>query len=211
MLTPQERQQQFKMRSEMLAEIVRDPDLDLSDGVSAVRAIAPGADATAMLDVRERLEKLEADMPKIKQGFRGPEMPSSQEIRKFNAYFEATTDPLSVFDDFASGTLDYDKAQRAWEVYPGLQLAAQMAVQDILFTQMDDGQRAAMPEQLLSQLDMLLGLEGGLQPTVAPEFVKTVTMVAQTAASKQKPSAKKPLELPTSEPTPMSRIAGHRR
>jgi hypothetical protein len=208
LLTPQEKQQQFKMRSEQLAAIVRDPDTDISEGLSAIHAIAPGLDSLAAQDFREIVERLEQEAPKMKMGFRGPEMPSRQDVQRFHALFEGVTDPLSVFDDFVSGAVDYDKVQAAWRYYPGLKMVSQMALQDIFYSQMGDAERAQIPESMLSQLDHLFGMEGALQPTLAASFVQTVDAVAAQAASKQKPSAKKPLELPAQEPSFTQRLSG---
>lgn len=208
LLTPQERQQQFKMRSELLASVVSDPETDIADGLAAIHQIAPGLDSLAALDLREKLENLDREAPKMKLGFRGPEMPSRQDIETFHALFEATTDPLSVFDDFASGNVNYTKVEYAWRQYPGLKLAAQMGLQDVLYTQLEQEQRAVMPENILTQLDNLFGLDGSLQPTRSADFVRTVDAVAAQAASKQKPNAKKPLELPAQEPSFTQRISG---
>ena len=86
-----------------------------------------------------------------------------------------------------------------------------MGLMDILYEQMGEEGRAGMPEQMLTQLDLLFGMNGALQPTISPGFVASIDQISQQMAKQQKPPGRKPLELPTSEPTAVQRIAGNRR
>lgn len=215
LLTPQEKQQQYRMRAEALSQITRDTDGEgIADGLAAIHAIAPGLSSAAANDFAEKLGNLERDMPRPQKSFRGAmfESLSSQDTTKAAAMWEATVDPLSVFEDFAAGTVNYDKIEYAWKQYPGLKLAAQAGLSDILDEQMDDEGRAGISESLLTQLDMLFAMDGQLQPTIAPDFVRTVDQVHADFAKQQQQHAKRgPLDLPTSRLTPVQRIAGQRR
>ena len=163
--------------------------------------------------MQEKLTRLAEEIPRPTRDFRGKafESMSSSDVRKGIAMWEATVDPLSVFDDFSAGTLDYEKVQYAWKQYPGLKQAAQMGLMDILYEQASEDDRAGMPEAMLTQLDSLFDMKGALQPTRSPTFIAAIDQLAQQQAKQQKPPGRKPLELPTAEPTAMQRVAGQRR
>jgi len=116
-------------------------------------------------------------------------------------------EPLSVFQDFARGAVDYDKVKYAWRQYPGLQQAAQAGVIDVLTHDLDDKQREAIPDPVLSQLDYLLGFGGKLQPNVAPDFAARMSALPPQE-QKDQPRPTGMLELPGAEPTFTERIAG---
>lgn len=202
--------EQYKERFTTLQRLAAQPDNDdVTEAVTAMARIAPGIEGPAAAEMAQKFGQLLEDMPKPGSSIRGPNWDSlsSSDVRLARAMWEATTEPMSVFDDFAAGDIDYDKVQYAWKQYPGLKTAAQAGLTDILFTQMSDEERAAIPEPLLTQLDNLFGMEGGVQDTVKPSFSSTVDMLAAQAAQQQPPPKKKPLELPTSKPTPTQRIA----
>jgi hypothetical protein len=126
--------------------------------------------------------------------------------------WEATEKPMSVFDDFARGTVDYDKARYAWKQYPGLQRAAQAGFLDAVSSHLSEGERANMPDRMLTQIDFLLGFNGQLQSTVSREFVARIE--ALNEAEKEKaPSGGGggALELPAAEETFTQRLANARK
>ncbi len=161
--------------------------------------------------MQEKAANLLRDMPKPAPGSRGnPEQSlSSEDLRIANAYWEATMEPMSVFDDFTSGTMDYDKLQYTWKQYPGLHEAAQMGLMDILHEQMSDGERDAMPDSVVTQLDMLFGMGGTLSPTIERGFS---TRIDQAGAAEQQKPPPPPrgaqLSLPSAKPTYTQRLAG---
>ena len=212
LLTFQEQRALLGERLDLLEQVRNDED-GLNEGLAAVEMMVPGASPSAAADMQERLATLAREIPRPPQTFRGKAFDSlsSQDVRKGNAMWEATVDPLSIFDDFAGGALDYTKVQYAWKQYPGLKQAAQMGLMDILYEQMDEDDRAGMPEAMLTQLDLVFDMKGALQPTIAPSFIQGIDSIAQQIAKQQPPPGRKPLQLPTAQPTPVGRIAGQRR
>lgn len=193
----EEQRRLYRQRTEALARTLNDPGM-LADAVPGGAAIGMGAS--------EKLQQLLDDMPKPVETLRGKRDLSSDDLRKANAMWEATLEPLSVFQDFARGQVDYDKVKYAWKQYPGLQQAAQAGVVDVLMHDLSEEQRAKVPDPMLSQLDYLLGFNGKLQPTVDREFaVRMSSMPQQEQKDQPKPGGM--LELPGSEPTFTERLA----
>ena len=189
----------YQTRAEALARVVNDPGM-------LANADTPGGTVVGA-GMAEKLQQLLDDMPKPVETLRGKRDLSSEDLRKANAMWEATLEPLSVFQDFARGQVDYTKVQYAWKQYPGLQQAAQAGVVDVLMNDLSDEQRAKVPDPMLSQLDYLLGFNGKLQPTVDREFaVRMSSMPQQEQKDQPKPGGM--LELPGSEPTFTERLAG---
>lgn len=206
-----EKHAQFEARTAALARLSTDTSA-LDQPLQALDSIIPSSSALAAAEIAGKMQTLIADWPKSSTDFRGRSSgKSSDEIRKASAMWEATFDPGSVFEELAAGRLDPEKARYVWKQYPGLKQAAQMALLDVFHNQLSEEELAAVPETVVSQLDRFLDLEGALQETLRPEFVQAVTAIAEQAASKQKPTVKKPLDLPTSRPTPMQRISGQRK
>jgi len=154
------------------------------------------------------------DMPKPAKTFRGPafEVLSSNDLRVANAMWEATMAPMSVFDDFESGNVDYDKVQYAWKQYPGLKMASQAGLMDILHSQLDDDGRASVPESMLTQLDYLFDMKGTLQESLDAGFAQRMSQAAAQEAKKgqQKPPPGGMLAMNTAEPTFTERISGRK-
>ncbi|HXE38381.1 MAG TPA: hypothetical protein VN639_07865, partial [Azonexus sp.] len=134
-LNPEQKQDRYRKQLDDVNRAVNDPDHDkrmaLLDKVGDFPApfvIAAGADMSA------KMAQLHADMPKPTPNIRGKayETLSSQQVQLANAMYEATTNPMSVFSDFAAGNVDYDKVQYAWKQYPGLKNAAQAGLMDIM-------------------------------------------------------------------------------
>ncbi len=210
-LTPEKEQERYREQLDKVNEAVNNPDLesraDLIDKVGDFPApfvIAAGADMSA------KMAQLHADMPKPIPNIRGKayETLSSQQVKLANAMYEATTNPMSVFSDFAGGSVDYDKVKYAWKQYPGLQTAAQAGMMDILQTHLDEKSRAAIPDGMLTQLDNLFGFEGKLQPSLGYAFSSRMDQVMKAAPPQPKPQSSGPLKLPGSQPTFTQRIAG---
>jgi hypothetical protein len=160
------------------------------------------------VDYQQKLSKLAADIPKPVPNIRGKayETLSSDDLRLANAMWEATTKPLSIFEDFSKGAVDYDKVQYAWAQYPGLQQAAQVGLLDLM-GQLTESDKAGIPDPTLTQLDNLLGFGGTLQPTLAPDFVYRIGQMTAGAQQEQGGPSGGSLDLPTTEPTFTNRIA----
>lgn len=199
----------YTERMQTLAQNVSSPDPEsIAAGLKGLPNVPPAIQAAIGTDAQQRMSQLLQDTPKPAASVRGKafEMLSSDDLRKANAMWEATAKPMSVFNEFHSGTIDYDKARYVWKQYPGLQQAAQAGLLDALHSHLDDHERAMIPDSTLTQLDYLLGFNGTLQVSVDRGFASRMTAIAQ-AESQKKPQSNGPFELETSKPTFTERIA----
>jgi hypothetical protein len=214
-LSRAEQQTQYAERMQTLQSVAFGDDPDtVEEGVAAVDAIAPGLGPHASAGMAEKTQNLLRDMPKPPSGVRGrpEEALSSNDLRLSNAMWEATMQPMSVFDDFESGDVDYDKVQYAWKQYPGLHHAAQMGLMDVLHGQMSDEEREAMPDSLVTQLDNLFQMEGSLSPTIARDFSRRIDQAgaAEEQDKKQPPPQGASLKLPGAQASFTQRLSGQR-
>jgi len=163
--------------------------------------------------MQEKMAQLEKDFIRPQSSIRGKayEVLSAEDLRKNNAMWEATTDPLSVYDDLASGALDYDKLNYTWKQYPGLLFASQMALVDVMHSHLSDSERVNVPDHILSQLDLAFQMQGGLTKSLERGFASRIDQANQQLAqqSQQNPQPHAQLNLPGAKPTPVMRIAGN--
>lgn len=185
---------------------------ELSGRLSSVAAVPPSLAMAADQDMQRKLENLQRDLPKPTPNIRGKsyETLSASDVRLWNAMFEATFEPFSVFDDFQGGDLDYSKLDYVWKQNPGLQQAVQAGILDSLMAQMSDDERAGIPDGMLTQLDYLGGFAGGLQESVGHEFSSAMDAIGQQAAqqAQQAAATKPPMQTPKMQKTFTQRIAG---
>lgn len=164
-------------------------------------------------DANDKMAALLRDMPKPPStplGPMGPDALSSDDLRLANAMWEATTEPLSVVGDLASGYIDPDKVAYAWKQYPGLQRACQAGIVDVLSNDLDDKERSALPENILTQLDSVFGFGGKLQETSDPFFAGRMSEIFTAEHQKRPPPPQGGmLKLPGAEPTFSQRLAGN--
>jgi hypothetical protein len=190
---------QYEERLDQITQATVMPDTDTR--TAAIGTAPPELRTTLVSTMDSKLAQLQRDMPKPKSDIRGPAINSlsSDDIRRGTAMWEATMEPLSVFEDFARGDVDPDKVAYAWKQYPGLQKAAQMGVLDIMQSQLSDEERSALPGSTLTQLDMLLGFNGALQGTVEFSFSQRMTALGEQAKQAQgatPPAPSRALNLP---------------
>lgn len=185
---------------------------ELSGRLSSVAAIPPALAMAADQDMQRKIENLQRDLPKPTPNIRGKsyETLSASDVRLWNAMFEATFEPFSIFDDFQGGSLDYSKLDYVWKQNPGLQQAVQAGIMDSLLAQLTDDERAGIPEGMLTQLDYLGGFNGGLQESVGHEFSSAMDAIGQQAAQQaaQAPAPKPMMQTPKMQKTFTQRIAG---
>lgn len=208
-LTQGEKQEQYNDRLDFLARHSASPDGKVVDqGLSKVQGLPSQMAGIIGADYSSKLTTLLADMPKPKRNIRGKayETLSSDDLRLANAMWEATTKPLSVFEDFKGGLVDYDKVQYAWKQYPGIKQAAQLGLMDIFTVQMSEPDRAGIPDSILTQLDNLFGMDGSLQPSVDRQFSYHISQMVEPS-EEGRPSGR-PLDTAAAEPTFTERLAG---
>ena len=164
-------------------------------------------------DANDKMATLLRDMPKPPStplGPMGADSLSSDDLRLANAMWEATTEPLSVARDLASGYIDPDKAAYAWKQFPGLQRACQACIVDVFSQDLSQEEREDIPENLLAQLDATFGFGGRLQETSDPFFAGRMSEIFVAEQEKRKPPPPGGmLKLPGAEPSFTDRLSGH--
>lgn len=205
----------YKSRLDSLTGLVASTSPDEAQRRERVLAsLPPELQGMAGTDMQAKLTQLLADMPKPEPNIRGEEfeMLSREDLRRANAMWEATVEPLSVFDDFAAGSIDYDKVQYAWKQWPGLKMAAQAGLGDIIEQQLSKEDRKGISDGILTQLDNLFGFEGALQPTLDHGFSSRIDALVAASAQQQpsRPSPGGKLQLPGSQPSFTERLSGQR-
>lgn len=192
--TTKSRNEAFRSRAEWLAN--HSPERSVTAGEQALGPIMQAAPAlgAAMLDsFNTKVANLQEAWPKTLSNSLVPSRrdntPSSNELQRAEALWSATFQPLTVFDDFKKGRLDFDKAMFCWKQWPDLQLAAQSAVVDLLQSLPSN---ALFPDEKISSLDLFLGMNGALDDTLRPEFLQTMALVAPLAAAEDQRSQSPP-------------------
>lgn len=200
-LSPAEERETYDRRVALLSEVAVNPEASgaLRGGLEALPEIPGQAQNDVLRDSGRLMLQLLRDMPKPTRSLMGraESSMSREDVRRANAMWEATFDPLSIFDDFASGLVDYTKVEYTWKQYPGLKQAAQAGMLDVLQMQLSDDEISGIPHAMLTQIDNLLGFDGRLQPSVAPDFSTRVSAMAQQAeAQEAAPRPPGPLKIP---------------
>lgn len=210
-MTPEEKQDRYRDQLDRIAKAATaaDPE-ERAAMIESIADLPPALVLASSADMSERLAQLHQDMPKPVPNIRGKafETMSMQQVELANAMYEATTDPMSVFSDFAGGHVNYDKVTYAWKQYPGLKQAAQAGLMDILTVHLTEDDRAAVPDGLLSQLDNLFGFEGALQPSLDRSFAGRMDQLMQPAPQNPPPRPGGKLDSPLATPTFTQRLSG---
>lgn len=106
---------------------------------------------------------------------------SDLEIQQFARYWSAVTNPLSVLDDLRRGDCTKEQVEALQVVYPKLYGQIQETVRTQLMEL--DEQRVLVPYQARLQLDLLLDLNGGGEPTATVEFMTRFQEIAANQPS----------------------------
>lgn len=199
-MLPDEQRAEYDKRLDKLRATVGNP------GVLAQADVHPNA-APLM---GEKMAQLLQDIPKPANDIRGKAMESlsSDDLRLAAAMWEATVEPLSVLSDFRAGVVDYDKVKYAWKQWPGLQVAVQAGILDVIQQDLDDDERAGMSDSMLTQLDFLGGFGGRLQSSADPEFSARISSLNVPPEQAGQPPPGGPIQTPKANPTFTERVAG---
>lgn len=213
-LSAEDRHKQDGARRDALEQLASAEDHpETVEGIKAIDSMAPGLGSIAAGDMQEKLAMLRADLIKPRSDIRGKafEVMSAEDLRKNNAMWEATVDPMSVYSDLAAGSLDYDKLSYTWKQYPGLLTASQMGLADIVHSQLNDEERANIPEHVLGQLDLAFQMNGSLTRSLDRGMSKRIDQANQMLAqqTQQQGGPRSMLRLPGAKPTMTQRIGGN--
>lgn len=107
---------------------------------------------------------------------------SDVELHQFARYWAAVSNPLSTLEDLARGKLTPEQVEATKAVYPQLYTTIVTKVQARLRDL--DAKGVFIPYAARLQLDLLLALDGGGEPTASPDFVlRFQQMAAQSQAA----------------------------
>src|SRR5690606_5798151 len=203
-----EKLETYRQRRDVLARLTTQPEATHTALVEAFGPVvdrSPTLGAQLVMDALARLQRLHDAWPGRRELSPVPaaarDVVSDDQLRQAEALWEATFDPWSVFEDFAKGSVDYDKVRFAREQHPELFQMAQAALLDTL---------AALPEEppqhVLSQLDLLLGMRGQIAASLRPDFLARAHALAPMASAQEddaqpRPPSGPPPRSPLSEPT----------
>lgn len=212
-LNPGAQIEQYQRRLDYLVNETQNPDLE-QQAQDLAELGAPEENLPDIAIARaQKLAQLRDDLPKPEETWRGAAYSSlsRSQLQEANAMWEATMQPMSVFDDFRAGAIDYTKVRYAWRQYPGLQTAVRAGINDLLHVHLTPKQRLNLPETIITQLDYLGGFGGTLQPSLSFDFAQRITAAYQAQVENQQSRPTQAgLQLPGSQPTFAQRIAGAR-
>lgn len=206
--------EQYNKRSEVLAAL-QQPGATLAVGervLDQYNKVQPTLGMSTQIAAKGLLGQLAANWPGTREVSPIPSMNkalvSDQDIRTANARWEATTAPLSVFDDFEKGNADPEKVAFAWKQYPELQRLFQSAALDSLNQLPPD---ADVPMDRLSSLDQLLGMGGALDPALRPDFMARQAQLGDALRAQeeqQQPNAAAAGRIAQQHQTEVTRVMG---
>ena len=188
--TRAEREDTYKKRTEMLAQLTTSQAAQVNAAQSAfgrfgtVQQSLPGSTQLAATAALARLQQAwpgQTRVSAVPMRGRAQTTASDADIRRSEALWEATTAPLSVFDDFKNGDLNPEKARWAWIQYPELQKLFQASAIDTLQKMPEN---TTIPHSALAQLDSFLGFGGVLDPSQSSaSLARTAALAAQQRAA----------------------------
>ncbi len=179
--------------------------------LSRFGTVQPTLPGTTQLAAHERVLRMINNWPGKQQApsivkTKAGSSVSDSDLKLSAAMWEATTKPMTTFDDFESGTLDPDKAKWTWIQFPEMKKLFQAAAIDALSNTPEDAQ---LSSNGLAQIDNLLGFDGALQPTLNRAFSARMDGIgAEQQKSAQAPPQGPPFENPAAKPTRTERLMG---
>jgi hypothetical protein len=189
----------YGKRREQLALLTSSPELmahQTARALGPLPTIAPqfasavSMDASRNLALLQRMAPVAAPIGGMFGGKRQTFTPQA-EIAKFAQQWDGVMNPLSVLKDLNKGALNMDKVAAAKAAHP--ELFAEIAGD---FLDRMASMEGPMNPQAALQADILLGLNGAGEPSVAPAFLARIASLQQAqAAQGPQPSPRPPVNL----------------
>lgn len=124
---PKNKQEAFKQVSDDIQKLVSDQEVlmdKLNSMSSSVSEVAPDTAQSMRESLLNALSFLDSKLPRDPSSnpglFKRPWQPSTLELAKFERYLAAVENPMSVIEDFESGTLTREGVEALQSVYPDL-------------------------------------------------------------------------------------------
>lgn len=156
---------EFKVASESIAAILKDPTAAFEQVPAELRAGAPATATEAAGKLVQIAQFLDSKMPK--SPFQGmpaalapPWQPSSVEIDRFGRYAEAVNQPARVLKNMARGFISPEQVEALQAVYPAMYADLQQKISERLLMQ-----KKPLPYQQRAALAAILGPQAlGMTP-----------------------------------------------
>jgi hypothetical protein len=202
----------YGKRREQLALLTSSPELmahQTARALGPLPTIAPqfasavSMDASRNLALLQRMAPVAAPIGGMFGGKRRTFTPQA-DIEKFAQQWDGVMNPLSVLKDLNKGSLNMDKVAAAKAAHP--ELFAEIAGD---FLDRMASMEGPMNPQAALQADILLGLNGAGEPSVAPAFLARIASLQQAqAAQGPQPSPRPPVNLAKGAATLSQTIEG---
>lgn len=121
---------------------------------------------------------------------------SDHDLHKFATAWATVNDPLSMLDDMERGMLTQEQVEAVRVVYPELYRHIQQKTLEAL-----GKQKTPPPYDMRTQLDLMLGLNGAGEPSLAPAFQRTLAAIGQAVEA----AAQKPQPGPSGQPSQLAK------
>lgn len=203
-----DRQKRYRERIDQLNEFSDEQSADLAmQGMTYMHEAPPELTQQVAAEMNAKVGRLMQEIPKPKPHIGGAayEVLSVQDLKRSEAMWDATFEPMGMFEQFDKGTVNYDRIEYTWKQYPGLKQAVQAGITDVLNAQLSGDQRARIPANVLTQWDYLGGFNGELQQMNSPQFSANVS---ELFAEAEKKDQQKRQNAPPPSKSPM---AAHQR
>lgn len=211
--TAQSQMAAYEKRRDQLAMLTTNPQL-LAHQTQAVigplSGVAPQLASSFALDATRNLQMLQQMAPPASQigglfGGKRQTFTPQADIEKFAHQWDGVMNPLSVLKDLNNGSLNVDKVNAARAAHP--ELFADIAAE---FLERAAKMKTPMNQQAALQADLLLGLNGAGEPSVAPAFLARIESLNQADQQDQRspPQARPPTNIAKGTATLSQSLAG---
>jgi len=191
----------YNKRREQLALLTSSPDLMIHQtqrALGPLPGVAPKLASAMAMDSARNLHMLQGMAPAATPiggmfGGKRQTFTPQADIEKFAQQWDGVMSPLSVLKDLNKGSLNMDKVAAAKAAHP--ELFAEIAGDFLHHMAQMDG---PMNSQAALQADILLGLNGAGEPSVAPAFLARMASLQQyseQANQQNQPTPRQPVNL----------------
>lgn len=194
-----ERPLAYEKRREQLAQLTTNPallQLQIQRTIGPLGDVAPKLGAALSFDIARKLNLLQQMAPPAPPQsvgataparLRKAAAPDAAAIQRFADQWDGVMNPYSVLSDLSKGKLSRAKVEAVRVAHP--ELMQELALD--LFTELSRQKKPLLPQAAL-QLDLLLGTNGALEPSVRPDFLARMQSLAQIQAQQEQQGAPQP-------------------
>ncbi len=128
---------------------------------------------------------------------------SDEDLHKFATAWTTVNNPLSILDDLQKNMLTAEQVEAVKVVYPEIFQQLQFKVREALTKQKEPPSYATR-----CQLDLLLDLNGAGEPSLAPDFQRTLMQIQQIRDAQQQQTQPRPPTAPSAMASQYRTLSG---